>query len=173
MLLLKHGVRTADPFLWPGADDPLPSNDTPVIVPLRRWQADRDGLRARTGPVGVLLAAGEPVEALAEDLPRLAVVALAFPKFTDGRNYSAARLLRERYGYGGEIRAVGNVLRDQFQFMVRCGIDAVVLDADHPSLADPEAAWQAAVAEVGVWYQRTGDGRPVVWQQRQAAAVPG
>jgi uncharacterized protein (DUF934 family) len=77
--------------------------------------------------VGVRLNPDEPVEQLADVLPHLAVVALEFPKFRDGRGYSSAALLRDRYGYAGEIRAVGEVLRDQASCLIRCGFDAFEL----------------------------------------------
>jgi uncharacterized protein (DUF934 family) len=80
--------------------------------------------------LGVWLDSHEDPEALADDLDRLSLVAVNFPKFTDGRGYSIARLLRERYHYQGEIRAIGDVLQDQLFYMQRCGIDAYALRAD-------------------------------------------
>lgn len=97
-------------------------------------------LLERGEPVGVRLPNTTDVADLAEDLPLLAVVALEFPKFADGRAYSQARLLRERHGYRGEIRAVGDVLRDQLLFMARCGFDAFELRPDR-SLEDALAAF--------------------------------
>ena len=82
------------------------------------------------------------------------MVALEFPKFRDGRAYSTARLLRERYGFAGELRAVGDVLRDQFLFMHRCGFDAFEV-ADEQAVA----AWRKAIAEFTVFYQTATDGR--------------
>lgn len=102
----------------------------PVIVPLACWKQQRTVLLERGEPVGVRLPNTVNPAELAEDLPKLAVVALEFPKFADGRAYSQARLLRERYGYQGEIRAVGDVLRDQLLFMARSGFDAFELRAD-------------------------------------------
>ncbi|RZT89398.1 uncharacterized protein (DUF934 family) [Azospira oryzae] len=105
----------------------------PVLVPLSVWHARKSALLAASSPaapVGVWLAAGEGPESLADDLAQLSVIAVDFPKFTDGRGYSAARLLRERYGYQGEIRAIGDVLPDQLFLMARCGIDAFALRAD-------------------------------------------
>ncbi|HEX5801802.1 MAG TPA: DUF934 domain-containing protein [Azospira sp.] len=98
-----------------------------VIVPLAVWQARKAELQSRTTPVGVWLAAGEGPEAIAADLAALPVVGVHFPKFVDGRGYSTARLLRERYGYAGEIRALGDVLHDQLFLMARCGFDAFAL----------------------------------------------
>ncbi|MBK8181848.1 MAG: DUF934 domain-containing protein [Candidatus Competibacteraceae bacterium] len=102
----------------------------PVIVSLARWRKERDALMQRADPVGVRLPNTANVADLGDDLPAFAVVALEFPKFSDGRAYSQARLLRERYAYRGEIRAVGDVLRDQLFFMARSGFDAFELRAD-------------------------------------------
>ena len=103
-----------------------------VIVPLGLWLARRDDLlpRAQAGNLGVWLDAHESPEAVAGDLQRLALVAVNFPKFGDGRGYSIARLLRERYGYEGELRAIGDVLHDHLHFMKQCGFDAFLLRGD-------------------------------------------
>lgn len=111
------------------ADDAeLPAGS--VIISLARWRQERVALLERGEPVGVRLPNTANVADLAADLPALALVALEFPKFADGRAYSQARLLRERYGYAGEIRATGDVLRDQLFFMTRSGFDAFELRAD-------------------------------------------
>ena len=115
---------------WQHLDDDAELPSGPVIVSLARWQRELATLRDRGEPVGVRLPNTVNVADLADDLPALALVALEFPKFTDGRAYSQARLLRERYGYRGEIRAVGDVLRDQLRFMARSGFDAFELRAD-------------------------------------------
>src|SRR5690606_27713181 len=95
-----------------------------LIVPLRLWREHAHALKARDGGLGVWLDADEAVEDIADDLTHFQIVALNFPVFTDGRHYSSARLLRERYGYKGEVRAIGDVLRDQLFYMRRCGFDA-------------------------------------------------
>jgi uncharacterized protein (DUF934 family) len=104
--------------------------DEQVIVPLAVWLARRDEILARQKPVGVWLDSGEDAAAIAADVGHFAVIGVNFPKFTDGRGYSTARLLRERYAYRGEIRAIGDVLHDQLFYMKRCGIDAFALRAD-------------------------------------------
>jgi len=103
-----------------------------VIVPLALWLARREELlpRAETGTLGVWLDANEGPEALAADAQRLPLVAVNFPKFGDGRGYSIARLLRERYGFKGELRAIGDVLHDHLFFMAQCGFDAFALRED-------------------------------------------
>ena len=90
------------------------------------------------------------------------VVALEFPKFRDGRAYSYARLLRERYGFKGELRAVGEVLLEQLFFMLRTGFDAFEIES-----ADPLEDYRTALADFSVWYQPTADGRPTAMQLRR------
>jgi len=102
----------------------------PTLFPLPVWQARKSELLARIATAGVWLDSSEGPEELVGDLERLAVIGVNFPKFADGRGYSTARLLRERYGYHGEIRAIGDVLPDQLFLMARCGIDAFALRAD-------------------------------------------
>jgi uncharacterized protein (DUF934 family) len=101
---------------------------------------------------------------------RLAVVELSFPKFRDGRGYSSARVLRDRLGYRGEVRAVGEVLRDQWLFMLRCGVDAFEV-REGTRLED----FRAALGEQTVFYQRTADGVPDIFalrqRQRQSTAL--
>ena len=141
--LIKERRIAADIWrlLRPGADDALPVLSAPgdVVVPLALWQMRRDELVARAGRTGVWLEANEGPEPIAADLGRLALVAVNFPKFGDGRGYSTARLLRERYAYTGEVRAVGNVLQDQLPLLEKCGFDAFMLREDQ----DPEQALRA------------------------------
>jgi uncharacterized protein (DUF934 family) len=101
-----------------------------IIVPLARWTGERETLLARPGNVGVWLETDTDPAALAPDLAGFKVVAVRFANFTDGRGYTLARLLRERYGYRGELRAIGDILRDQLYYLSRCGFDAFVLRAD-------------------------------------------
>src|SRR5262249_54990274 len=129
-----------------------------------RWQAERDALVARGVPLGITAANTVDVASFAADLGKLALVALVFPKFNDGRAFSQARLLRERYRFTGEIRATGAVLRDQLLFMQRCGFDAFEIVNK-----DAVAAWRAAFAEIKVFFQPTGDGRTTAPLLRRAA----
>ncbi len=132
-----------------------------MIVSLSRFEAERDALLARDGELGVWLASDEPPKALANDLDRLAVVACDFPAFSDGRAFSYARLLRERYGYKGEVRAIGEVLLEQIPFMVRSGFNTFEVE-DASTLAD----FKAVCEEVRVVYQPTGDGQTTALQRR-------
>lgn len=152
MKLIKDGRVRDDPWVTL-TDDMEAPDDAAVIVTLARWRADRDTLSSRAAPFGVRLTGDETAEDIAGDLDRLKVIALEFNKFTDGRAYSTARILRERYGYKGEIRAVGNVLRDQLLFMTRCGFDAFEI-ASETAAED----WRAALREIDVQYQPATDG---------------
>jgi len=102
---------------------------TPLIVPLVFWRAQRDVLAAR-GDIGVWVAPNEDPAALANDVGLLPLIAVDFPQFTDGRGYSIGRLLREKYGYKGELRAIGDILRDQLYYLHACGFNAFALRAD-------------------------------------------
>ena len=108
---------------WRHADGSgeLPSGK--VTVPYSYWQQEREALIAR-GDVGLRLTATDSPEALADDLKHFDIIAIEFEKFNDGRGFTQARLLRERYGYQGEIRAIGTFLRDQLYYMKRCGFNA-------------------------------------------------
>ena len=147
-----------DRFSMVADDETLPAGD--VIVSLKRFMAEGEALLADR-KVGVRLEPAEAVEDLAYDLPRIAVVALVFPKFMDGRAYSAARLLRERYEFAGQVRAVGDVLREQALHMVRCGIDAFIPADD----SDPET-WAAAARRYRHVYQRAADHRIPAFVER-------
>jgi uncharacterized protein (DUF934 family) len=104
------------------------SGDT--IVPLALWLKHHEDFLAYPGKIGLWLDANEGPEAVSGDLSRFQLIAVNFPKFGDGRAYSIARLLRERYGYKGELRAIGDVLRDHLTFMAQCGFDAFALRED-------------------------------------------
>ncbi len=110
-----------------------------VIVPLALWTSERGALSFRLGRTGVWLETDADPAPIAQELPRFDVIAIRFASFSDGRGYSLARLLRERYGYRGELRAIGEVLRDQLYYLSRCGFDAFALRADQ----DPRPALSA------------------------------
>lgn len=120
--LIKHGLLQADDWRLVQAGD-TPANPARAILPLADWQA-------RPAHPAVWLAPDETPDALLPHLGHLTLIAIHFPVFTDGRGYSLARLLRQRHGYRGELRAVGDVLRDQLYFLHACGFDAFSLRAD-------------------------------------------
>ena len=154
-----HMYPAEDPFTSVADDEDLPQGD--VILSLARFQAEGDRLLSDGRSVGVRLKSDEEVEALAYDLPRLSVVALEFPKFRDGRAYSNARLLRQRYGFAGEVRAVGDVLREQAHFMLRCGFDAF-----EPADGTGAQQWEAATRRFRHVYQRAADSREPAFVER-------
>jgi len=137
--LIKEQRIVADSWrlLSRGPKGELPEAPTQgdVIVPLALWLERREVFLAYPGKLGVWLDANEGPESIAADLQRFALVAVNFPKFGDGRGYSIARLLRERYGYKGELRAIGDVLHDHLHFMKQCGFDAFALREDQDAQA--------------------------------------
>ncbi|MBV8849854.1 MAG: DUF934 domain-containing protein, partial [Methylobacteriaceae bacterium] len=109
---------------WAVATDDAPLPEGRVVVSKTRFLGDRESLSARNLPIGLILRSGESLEGLEDDLDRFQLIVLEIPKYTDGRSYSTARLLRERYKYAGELRASGDVLRDQIMFLHRVGFDS-------------------------------------------------
>jgi uncharacterized protein (DUF934 family) len=133
-----------------------------VIVPLGVWRAQRDTLLKRAGKLGVWLDSNEDPAPLADDLRHFEVIAVNFPQFVDGRGYSIARLLRERHGWRGELRAIGDVLRDQLFYLARCGFDAFELRAGQDAQAalaafgDFSEAYQSSVERPQPLFRRRG-----------------
>lgn len=158
MALIREGRLSDDRFIDVRDRDQIPAEGA-VIVSLAQWQANRKALRGRD--LGIRLQSDEPPEHIAEDLAAFQVIALEFPAFRDGRAYSYARLLRENYGYAGEIRAVGDILLEQLHFMIRVGFDAFELHGE-----DPEGAYRTAAEEFTVWYQPGSDDRQTAMQLR-------
>ena len=150
----KDGAFRHDNWVRAEADAGLP--DGPVILSKKRWLAERGHLALRNTPLGLLIEAGETVDDIAADLPRFALIALSFPKFRDGRAFSTARLLCEKYGYQGELRAVGNVLSDLIPFMRRVGFDAFEV-AHAPTR---RALAEGRISEVTLHYQPAAPGEP-------------
>ncbi|MBS1169787.1 MAG: oxidoreductase [Burkholderiaceae bacterium] len=138
-----------------------------VIVPLAVWLAQKEALSARAD-IGVWLASDERPEALKDDLARLPLIAVDFPKFSDGRGYSIAFLLRERLGYAGELRAIGDVLRDQLFYLARVGFNAFDVRADR-SLEDA----LAGLTDFSVRYQTSSDEKePLFRRVHRPGEVP-
>ena len=133
---------------------------TATLLPLAIWLARKDEIIAAQQPIGVWLDSSEGPEVIASDLGHFAIIGINFPKFADGRGYSSARLLRERYAYRGEIRAIGDVLQDQLFFMRRCGIDAYAvredkdIDAALAGLRTFSETYQAAVDQPQPLFRR-------------------
>ena len=129
-IILRDTVVADDwQVLRPSVDEPLALPAGRIIVPLAIWLDHRAGLAARGDAAVWLTGTDDPVK-LAPSLPSLSLIAIDFPKFTDGRGYSIAYLLRSRFGYRGELRAIGDVLPDQLFYMKRVGFDAFAVRAD-------------------------------------------
>ena len=160
MPLVKNARTATDIFVNVPDGAELPG-DGAVLVSAARFLEDPEALLQRPGKLGVIWPNNRDLDDLVPYLDRLAVVALVFPSFRDGRAYSQARLLRERYGFAGELRATGQVLRDQFVFMLRAGFDAFETKKE----SDAEA-FAVTSKRYSVFYQPTGDGRITALHRR-------
>ncbi len=152
-----------DPYTTIEDDQDLPRGD--VIVSLARFHREGEYLLDCCRQVGVRIAPDEAPESLAGEIGRLHLIALVFPKFRDGRSYSAARIVRDRLRFTGELRAVGEVFVDQGRFMARCGFDAFV-----PADASTPEQWTAATRRFRHVYQRASDDREPAFVEREKVA---
>ena len=162
MLLITVDGFREDAFVALSDDTPLP--DGAVLVSLSRFQAERDALVARNAPIGVRLKSDQSPEQLGEDVHRLSLVVLEFPKFRDGRAFSWARLLRTRLGFKGEIRAAGDFLYDQIAYQKRVGFDAWEVASGFT----PDDLHRA-LSEISNVYQPSADGRKTIRDLRVSA----
>lgn len=167
-VVIRH--RRLEPDSWQVlglSGDPIaaPFPGGRIIVPLAAWKERRAELLARTEPLGIWLAPDDEPAGIAADVGRFAIIAVHFPKFGDGRGYSTGALLRSRYGYRSELRAIGDVGRDQIFYLARCGFDSFRL-ADH---RDPQAAL-AAFHDFSLRYQGSVDDPVPLFRKRGAAA---
>jgi len=153
-ILIKNAKIETDSWrLLELADGSLPAIPATgdLVVPLELWQAASSALLAHPGRLGICLSSGEEPSLIADSLQAFGLIAVHFPHFTDGRGYSTARLLRERYGWRGELRAIGDVQRDQLFYLSRCGFDAFLLndgqdaEAALAALGDFSEAYQTSV----------------------------
>ena len=160
--VLRRGTVVADD--WALLADGAGGRRT--IVPLERWRREREALLSAGATVGVLLPNTADVDAVYPEVADRPLIALEFPTFADGRALSQAAVLRTRLGYTGELRAVGDIIRDLVFWLGRCGFDSIVPRGDQ----DLEAC-RLALSELGVSYQAAADGRTPVWIQRRASAT--
>ncbi|MEX6503798.1 DUF934 domain-containing protein [Pseudomonas zhanjiangensis] len=171
LIRLRDGQATlveADPWQW--LRDPLlPEPSGPLLLPLAAWQQRQDEATLkgeRPSQHGICLAPDDEVEALAAYLPVLPLIAIEFPSFRDGRGYSQAYLLRTRLGWQGELRAVGDVLRDQLSHMRQCGFDAFAVREDKAAedalkgLAGMSVLYGRSAIEPRPLFRRRGADRP-------------
>ncbi len=163
-LIKNKQVVANDPWIFVRDGEPVAGSGD-ALVTLPRFLAEETELLARAGRVGVMLEPTDDITGLVPHVSKLKLIALHFPKFGDGRGYSQARLLRERLGYKGELRAVGEVLGDQLAYMLRCGMDSFyLLDGKDVSAAircfdDFSFAYQAATDEPRPLYRRVARGQ--------------
>jgi uncharacterized protein (DUF934 family) len=160
MLLVENGRVVEDRYVRVDDDSPLPDR-VPIIVTAKRFLAETDTLIRRDGSLGVLWPNDRRVAELAPWLGHVALIALNFPKFRDGRAYSQARLLRETYGFRGTLRATGDVLRDQFGFLVRAGFDS--FEVKKPADA---RVFVEVLSRYSIYYQPGADGRAPALRRR-------
>lgn len=166
MPLIENGKIIEDSFVRVSDEDALPEG-MPVLIGVDRFLKEAEALKGRQTPVGVIWPNNRPIGEIEPFLGQLSLIALVFPIFRDGRAYSQARLLRERLGWTGPIRAIGNVLRDQFLLMERSGFDQI--EAVKPADA---AAFDEAVHRYTVFYQPATDRRPSLLRQRLGRVAP-
>lgn len=136
--------------------------DRPATISLERWKAARRDLAGRNQPLGLRLDSHERIDEILPDLSRFALIALNFPNLNDGRHFTTARLLRERHGFAGRLRATGQVLHDQLDPLRRCGFDEFELPAGKSA-----ASAIPAFDEISVAYQPGADARPTAAQLRR------
>jgi uncharacterized protein (DUF934 family) len=154
---------------WANAIDGEPLPETPVILSKKRWLVERAALADRNAALGIRLEPGEPLDDVAGDLAHFSVIALNFPKFSDGRAFSTATLLREKHGFAGELRAIGNVLSDQIPLMHRVGFDSFEV-AHAPTR---RALLEGRLAEVRLHYQPSVVTEPPVGTRPWLRRTPG
>ncbi|WP_322515972.1 DUF934 domain-containing protein [Rhodopseudomonas palustris] len=161
MPLVKNGAIVADDFVSVADDAELPAGGA-VLISAARFLADAEALSARNAPLGVIWPNNRDVAELKPWLDRLSLIALVFPTFKDGRAHSQARRLREVYGFRGELRATGQILRDQFTFLLRNGFDSFAVTKESDAQAFGEATHRYTE-----FYQPTGDGHLSALQRRR------
>jgi len=168
MPLLKNNTIVPDTWIQAGDDVAIfPNAD--VVVSFARLLKEWESLSKHQGKLGVVFGNADRAEALSLFLPKLSLIILPFPAFVDGRAYSIARQFRE-FGYRGELRATGNILPDQLQFMLQVGFDAFEI-SDRFQLAQ----WQQAARQMSLAYQRglfRRGSEAEVWTERHTDAEP-
>lgn len=171
MPLIKNGELTQDSWVSVADAASLPEGSAEsgdIIVTLDHWQAEKETLKLRNGRLGIQLSADQLADTIGADVESFDLIALTFPKFQDGRAYSTARLLRERHGFAGELRATGAVHRDQFFFMARCGFDTYQVQDENEV-----KGFAQAMEEISLSYQPAGDARrPLYWHRHDITRQP-
>jgi uncharacterized protein (DUF934 family) len=163
VLIRNKQIVENDPWVYVADDQPIPASGD-IVVGYARFDRDNVAYEARNGRLGLRIDPEDDLLQVITHLPKVGLVAVNFPKFGDGRGYTKARLLRERFRYTGELRAVGEVLADQLFYLARCGCDAFELApgkdaaAALRALADFSVTYQAATDEPRPLYRRVHRG---------------
>jgi uncharacterized protein (DUF934 family) len=165
MRYIKDGAVAEDPWVYIEGDEPVPADVPAIVSPDWLFAATPEAFSRRSAPLGVAWPNDRPESGLAPYLGKLSLIALDFPSFRDGRAYTQARRLRERHGFRGELRATGDVLRDQFLFMARAGFDAYEVRKD----SDAES-FEKALSEFTVAYQPGAPGEAHSYRLRMSRA---
>ncbi|NQY27185.1 MAG: DUF934 domain-containing protein [Piscirickettsiaceae bacterium] len=158
MQIIKNREIVEDNWLHLDDDADLVTGD--ITVSITRWQAEHESLNKHEGGLGLRLTGDDPLEEIVPDLAKFSLIILVFPAFTDGRCYSFARLLRDRYDYQGEIRAQGDILYDQLFYMTQCGINSFEmanldnLENALPAFNDFSESYQTTVLKPEPLYRR-------------------
>lgn len=157
--LIKDGAIIEDTFLLLESSSEFTSQQD-LLIPLALWNETKPLLKDHKGKIGIqVLGETEPSE-FADDLSAVDLIAIDFPAFKDGRGYSLARMLRQKFNYGGELRATGDVLRDQLFYLYRCGFNSFAVREDRciedalNGLKDFSVLYQADVHQPKPIYQR-------------------
>ena len=167
MQIIRDGRIVTDTFVHVADDAEIPATGD-IIVSVERFRTERQSWEGRSGKVGLRVRSDQDAKSIADLVDAVPLIAIAFPVFRDGRGYSTARLLRERYGYKGEVRAIGDVMRDQLFYMKRCGFDAFEIKAGK-SIEDALNAFR----DFSVSYQgAVDDPRPLFRRRTRPAATP-
>jgi uncharacterized protein (DUF934 family) len=160
MEVIKDGHIVANDWRHLSNDEAVP--EQAVTISLPRWRSERDRLLALGVPLGLRLNSDDPIEEIVDDLRYFSLIVLEFRQFTDGRNFSLARLLRERYGFDGEIRARGDFIRDQMFYLTRVGVNAF-----EPKDSQNLQEMLPALKEFTVKYQAAADVKAPLHRRRE------
>lgn len=158
MLISNNGESLNE--RWSSLDNEQPLTDGDITISVTRWQADKEALLSHNGKIGLRIQGDTPIEALKDDLNHFEIIVLEFPKFTDGRNFSIARILRKRLNFTGELRASGDILPDQLFYLKRVGVDSFMIDEARVPFA------RQSLNELSVRYQSSTDISTTIFQRR-------
>jgi uncharacterized protein (DUF934 family) len=159
--VIKDNEVVDDNWQWLQAPDDAGIPEGDVIIPFTYWQQHRSELIEQKSQWGVCINGDDETDDVAKDLAYFALIAVEFPAFKDGRGYSHARSLRDHYAYKGDIRAVGDVLRDQLYYLQRCGVSSFLIREDK-NIEDAIKGF----SDFSVKYQTAADGASPVYTKR-------